>query len=395
MMQWWSPEPLYQEYLGTDAEMQRVTLKPYTRECAQARSEWKDECAADLATRVGAPEEACGDPVEPLRKLINVGLNEILSSSDVPDEARNPAYDVLRFFTVNEIQLGELFDLWKSEPTPRDAVCKWAVDNMDLVLRRMIPPTYPRVTREEPHSAFGLVSTIVASSATVVVLLTAFFVYRKRTEPSIRYAQVDFLGILLFGSFLVGIGSILLSTAASDGTCLASMFAVNIGYTLELVPLILKVAAINRLMIASRELRRVTIQKDVLHKSVIIICLVVIAYLAVWSAMSPPMQDTEYHMTGETTETGDWVVGKTSFCSNGGESNVWQFVAVAWNAVLLLCASVLAFQSRNVIQQFNESRTLAVRTILFTKFLIAEYSYVSNITHSFLLCMCLLLRCSS
>jgi hypothetical protein len=202
---------------------------------------------------------------------------------------------------------------------------------------------------------------IVASVATVFILMTAFLVYRNRTEPSIRYAQVDFLGMLLCGSFFIGVGSILLSAPASDGTCLASMFMVNVGYTLELVPLILKVAAINRLMQAARELRRVDIKRTLLYKSVAAICLLLLIYLGTWSALNPPQQEIEYSMTGETTETGDWVVGKTYFCSNGDGTNAWQFVAVAWNAVLLLCASVLAFQTRNVIQQFNESRTLAVR----------------------------------
>jgi len=37
-----------------------------------------------------------------------------------------------------------------------------------------------------------------------------------------------------------------------------------------------------------------------------------------------------------------------------------EVVAVGWNTRMLLCASVLAFQSRKVGEEFNESRTLAI-----------------------------------
>mmetsp|Transcript_2073 Transcript_2073/g.3676 ORF Transcript_2073/g.3676 Transcript_2073/m.3676 type:complete len:949 (-) Transcript_2073:159-3005(-) len=375
MMQWWQPEPLYQEFLDTDAEMQRVTLKPYTRECSIARSYWKDECSDDFATRVGSPEEACGDPVEPLRKLINVGLYEVLNAPDIPEEALSPAYDVLRFFSISEIQLGELFDLWKSEPTPRDAVCKWAVENLDTVLKTMIPPTYPRVIKEESASSFGLASMIVALIATLIVVLTGGLVYRNRQLPAIRYAQPDFLFLLLVGSFFVGLGATLLSAPASDGTCLSSLWFINVGYTLEIFPLILKVAAINRMMEAARELRRVTIRRSVLYNTVAAVTLLVIVYLACWSAINPPSQTSEYSMTDEVINE-EVIVGRSYYCSNSSDSNVWSFVAVAWNAALLLAASVLAFQTRNVIQAFNESRTLAFLIYSHFIFVMARISII-------------------
>jgi hypothetical protein len=223
MMQWWSPEPLFQMYVGTDAAMQQVIRTPYTKECAEARSEWKDECASDLETRVGSPEEACGDPVEWMRKLITHGLNEVLNSPTIPEEARSPAYDVLRFFTISEIQLGELFDALREEPTPRDAVCKWAIENLEGVLKIMVPPTYPRVTRDEPHSAYGVVAFSVGIIATIFVSLTGWLVYRKRTDAAIRYAQVDFLAFLVVGAFLVTLGAVLVGAPASNGTCIVSL----------------------------------------------------------------------------------------------------------------------------------------------------------------------------
>ena len=47
----------------------------------------------------------------------------------------------------------------------------------------------------------------------------------------------------------------------------------------------------------------------------------------------------------------------TLFCSS--ESATWEYIAVGWNTLLLLCATVLAFQTRTLQKDFNESQTLA------------------------------------
>lgn len=59
MMQWWSPDTLYQKYLNTEAEMQIVTLPPPTQKCVQARIELEDRCNEDSVVRVGNPDGAC------------------------------------------------------------------------------------------------------------------------------------------------------------------------------------------------------------------------------------------------------------------------------------------------------------------------------------------------
>ena len=245
MMMWWTPEPLFQRYAGTDAEFQRVMLKPYTRECDTARSAWKDECSTNMTERVGSPEEACDNPAEPLRKLINAGLRDVLTREDIPEAARSPAYDALRLFHITEIQLAELFDLWESKPTPRDAVCTWAAKNFDF-LNSTVPYSYPRITQDKDDSTLGYIAISAGSLATFLVAMTWCLVYTRRKKSAIQFAQIDFLSILLSGSLFVSLGSIFSSVPASDSTCLASVWFVHLGYTLELVPLIIKVAAINR-----------------------------------------------------------------------------------------------------------------------------------------------------
>lgn len=361
IMFWWFPEPLVQRFAGTDAEFQRVVLPPYTFECAQAfddREDWNDSCG-NLTERVGYPEEACEWPTEPLRKMITGNLNDVLSRS--PQATQNPAYDTLRLFQMSELQLGQLFDLRESEETPRDAACTWLANNFELV-SGWIPPTFPRTTREDSQSELAIAVLILGIASAVFVVFSTVMVYHKRTKASVRFAQLDFLYILLSGAFSVSFGSIMTSLPASSATCTAGIWFVHLGYTLELVPLIIKAAALNTMLISAHRLRRVTLSRRKLHGAVVLIGFVIAVYLAVWTAVDPPRKVAEFSFSSETRESKqaltEFIVNKIFYCS-GGESDAWAYSGLGWNALLLLCASVLAFQTRNIKQDFNESRTLA------------------------------------
>ena len=56
-----------------------------------------------------------------------------------------------------------------------------------------------------------------------------------------RFSQWEFLILLLMGLLLVSEGSILLAIPPTNASCVAVQWLVGIGYTLELVPLIVKV----------------------------------------------------------------------------------------------------------------------------------------------------------
>ncbi|KAL3912006.1 MAG: hypothetical protein SGARI_001368 [Bacillariaceae sp.] len=202
IMMWWTPEPLYQKFFNTDAEMQYIMMNPYSLECAEAKEEYLDEsCEANLTDRVGPPEASCANPSQSLSKLVTGKMYDFLNNPDIPEAAISPAYEMMRRFQFTEQQLGQLFDLWSSEPSPRDAVCQWAVDNLDYLLG-MVPSSYPRAVEEEQHSAFGYAMIAFGTFATIVVLVTAMLVVKKKDKPSVKYAQLDFLYILLSGSIL-------------------------------------------------------------------------------------------------------------------------------------------------------------------------------------------------
>ena len=357
IMLWWTPEPLYYRYLGTDAEMQRIQLTTATSECMEGRWESTEECSDDLMTRVGSttPQGVCEEPPRLLQKVVSGNLLEVTRQYE--DAIQSPAYNMLRRFKFSEHQLGEIFQLWESEATPRDAICTWAANNVEF-LKGFVPSTYPRVAREEQENVFSYVLIALTSVATILVLIFSWLVHVHRDRPSLQYAQMGFLRLLLAGALLVGVGSILNTIPASNASCVATVWFVNIGYTLELVPLIVKVAAINQMMAAAKKMTRVTLTRQQLYRAVVVILALCTIFLAVWSGLDPPQKTLEYSLTKETTENGETVVGVQYYCQS--EKLVWEYVAVGWNTVLLMCAAVLAFQTRNTLKAFNESGNLAI-----------------------------------
>lgn len=84
----------------------------------------------------------------------------------------------------------------------------------------------------------------------------------------------------------------------------------------------------------------------------------VVILLIVWSALDPPFPDNEMKLTEDETDEGETIVIVNSFC--GHTSNAWRYALMIWLFILLLWAIVLAFQSRDVRQSFNESQVLGV-----------------------------------
>lgn len=127
MIYWWTPEPLYQSFQGTDSELIRVTLPAPTQECQRARTSTLDRCSENWSERIGLdPAGACDDSAKPLEKIISTGLYDMVFDPSIPDAIRSPAYEVLRAFQLSELQMAEMFDYWKREKSDlRGAICSW------------------------------------------------------------------------------------------------------------------------------------------------------------------------------------------------------------------------------------------------------------------------------
>ena len=113
------------------------------------------------------------------------------------------------------------------------------------------------------------------------------------------------------------------------------------------------------MMSAAQDFRRVNLNRNHLHKAVGAVTLLLVVYMAIWTGVDPPRQTTDLTLAGEDASTGSTVVEMYHYCAPG-ESPVWAYVAAGWNLLLILCASILAVQTRNVVKTFNESLTLAI-----------------------------------
>ena len=144
----------------------------------------------------------------------------------------------------------------------------------------------------------------------------------------------------------------------SNATCMAVNWLVLQGYTFELVPLILKVAAVLHITSAAKKFKRVKVEKKLLFTAVFALSGIWILFLVTWTIVDPSRETADFELTEDTNAEGDIIIVKSSYCHS--ESQVWRLVSTAWHGVLLLGGTVLAFQTRNLRREVNESLPLAV-----------------------------------
>ena len=376
-MMWAIPDPIYEEFMGTDFEFVKVTLPAPTQSCIEKRINAEYRCVPEVEKRLGIAEGVCDEVARPLYKLMLKQLFDLTRGTALPTALHSPAHAVLSQFSLTELQINEMFQYWQTVQsgslTPREGICQWAVDNLHH-LKQFIPRSYPRQVEESSKSVMLYATTILGCIATLMVLGTTAGVVKYRKRRVFRYAQIEFLFLLLAGSALVSVGAILtgLQQHVSDQSCITQAWLLGLGYTLTLVPLLVKVAAINRLMQAAQRMRRVELNRSTLRGGVLLIGVLVALYLMIWTIVDPPQRLADYELTDNTLafesnldavetlfplDVEVHVVHVRYFCNS--DSDFWQYVAVSWNLILILCATALAFQSRNVKQDFNEASVLS------------------------------------
>lgn len=383
MMYYWRPEALYETFLGSDAEFSEVTMPPATELCIESRIDPQDRCSSDPAKRAGSPEGVCDDIPDPIQKVYASSLYDITYDPSIPESLISPAYAVISRFTISGLQQGDIFSAWLAANDPRDGLCEWVVQHMSF-MDKLIPPTYPRVFVEKSQNVVLLaLATSLGGISTLLVIGTWCAVYRKREMQAIKYAQVEFLFLLLAGLFLISLGAVLSGAPPSDDSCMAFVWLINFGYTITLLPLVVKISAINRLMHAAERRQAFKLERSDLFKIVFLISVVVLVVLVLWSVMDPPRRMPEYTLTNSTTNDGATIVTVQYFC--GSNSFVWYYVAAGWNALLLLIATILALENRKLPQDFNESQTLAMMIyshFVFVVLRVITYSLNSTLSES-------------
>lgn len=143
--------------------------------------------------------------------------------------------------------------------------------------------------------------------------------------------------------------------------------SMRLGYTLALVPILIKVSAINKLTSAGMGCRRVEIDPNLFKKTLSATVSAAILFLIVWTSVDMPRQVKHYEMNNKNAfGSVDVYVGCES------DSSGWNNAAYVWEFLLLLSATVLTFQSRVVMQELNESHSLAFMVYSHFIFIVAR-----------------------
>jgi hypothetical protein len=321
----------------------------------------ESRCSLVDEERWGKPVGSCDDPPKAIQKVISKGLWKATHDDTIPEAMRSPAHDFAQLFTFDNLQLSDIFEYRKQYSDPRHAVCAWAVDNREWIEGRL-PPGYPRQIQEaRPKYSLYIVALFMGCLACLVVIGTTVSVHKYRRNRIIKSAQIEFLALLLLGLLFVAVGSIVVAVPVTPGSCISATWLLLVGYTIELVPLLVKISAVNLLANAAKGHRRVVLQQRHLFTTVAVISFCVGVYLVIWTALDPPLPNSGFVFgtTNESNEKGNVVLEITAFCAS--RSDVWKYAAIAWNCMLLLSGSVLAFQSRKItMKDFNESTVVGL-----------------------------------
>lgn len=363
VMFWWTPQLLYSEFQLTDSAFTRVALPAASQDCIEARVDTKYHCSPDLEKRFGSPENACMEPPNSLTSILSsYTYKRAYESSDsrpLKEAEYSPSHEALTNYRLSELQIEEIMIDWNEVGNPREALCNWVADNMEY-LEAFIPRHYPRSFVQKADAGPLLyASTFIGAICMMVVFITFIAVMQHKHRTAIMHAQIEFLQLLLLGALFISLGAIIMGAPSSNASCIIEVWLVNIGYTLELVPLIIKISAVLHVMNSGKRMKRVRIQREMLFGAVAGICTLMVVYLSVWTALDPPQVQPEYEVTDQKNDDGNTIVWVRNVCSS--KSNSWSYAMVGWNAFLLLVTTVLAIRMRKVnVKGFCETSTLAL-----------------------------------
>lgn len=114
-------------------------------------------------------------------------------------------------------------------------------------------------------------------------------------------------------------------------------------------------------MQSSKKLKRVTISRNAMFGAIGLLVMIDLLFLTAWTIVSPPEAVESRVLPDEFSTT----VQVSLTCRS--RQNVWPYMSMGWHTLLLIVASVLAFQSRDIVPDFNESRSFG--TMIYSHFL--------------------------
>jgi len=346
----------------------QVTLPTATQECVENRVDSLKRCdsSATEFELYGDEKGACGEPSVNLQKIAVGNMRSNIQDNESPRSQMSPAYDVYKDFSITDLQVADILSEWADRGQDkfnfdlRFATCKWMAENLDNIIKSAVPPTHPRTFAGDTGTTpLTIVALVFSSIAILLTISTVYGMWYKYQQGSIATAaQIEFLALLLVGLFLVSIGSLLLALEPSKWTCTGSIWMINIGYTTQLVPTMIRVSAIIKIVRASKRMKVVTVNRKVLLTRSIGFSVIAALYCALWTIFDPPHSEASLNLSQDKNDFGETIVTVSNYCDSN--SPIWFVVMFACQALLLIVASVLAHQMRSAPNAVNDSQELAV-----------------------------------
>ncbi|KAF8941929.1 Ribonucleoside-diphosphate reductase large subunit [Haplosporangium gracile] len=220
-------------------------------------------------------------------------------------------------------------------------------------------------------SSIGMVMISVAGLSVLFSLLTMLIVIVYRNAKVIKASSPLFCCLELCGFILLYIATVMGLDIPTKFTCMARPLALNVGFVLVVSNIVAKNFRIYRIFHNIYVTKRV-IRDSHLLKIVGTILFSNLVIMVAWFIKYPPA----LKQIVLPDFTSYWT------CSNldGGNSTPFFAVLLAYNAVLLLIATYLAYMNRNVAANYNECRQIAfvVYNILLAGCLAMPTVFLSN-----------------
>ena len=125
---------------------------------------------------------------------------------------------------------------------------------------------------------------------------------------------------------------------------------------MAMVPILVKISAVNKLTRAGLRFQRAEIDHAFLRRVLAMTTLAVLIYLTLWTVFDTFRQETIY-ILGLNDDDNTNLVHAHNACES--KSPVWQTAAFGFEAIILIAITILTYQSRDVIEELNESQLLA------------------------------------
>mmetsp|Transcript_34240 Transcript_34240/g.102525 ORF Transcript_34240/g.102525 Transcript_34240/m.102525 type:complete len:928 (-) Transcript_34240:190-2973(-) len=364
---WFSPDATFSTFARSDSALTQVLLPTTSQECLDNRVDMAKRCDPD-ATEIdlyGDSKGACGENHVTTRKMAVENMQSNINTHANPKSRMSPAYDVYEAFSFTSVEINDIMGDWISRGVDkygfdlRLATCKWMTENLDHIMKSFVPPSHPRILVPSNNSALTIAAFVFSAIAILLTIGTMGGILFKHQKGSFgRATQIEFLLLLLAGLFMVSVGSLLLAIEPSTGTCVGSIWMINVGYTTQLVPTLIRVSTIIKIVKDSMKMKIVMVDKKKMFRRSIGISGLAAIYCLFWTIFDTPHSENSLEVTGDQNEFGETIVKLSHYCDS--DSDVWFYASFTYQAILLLCASALAYEMRQVPNSVNDSKHLAI-----------------------------------